>query len=292
MVELLRVGPDVRESEALALSDPETGLYPKKRTGLTFALSEVAYFARMGRSMSVPVHGGVRRRRVAGLIAAAASVCLTLGVLRADPVLGIHTWETSDHGWTDDSSFVTLERQTSGGDPGGWLKATFAETTAPEGGDGWYATLSTKASDLFAGGWNRQQTVAFDFWETGLEPTVQVRWKSATDSYIWAQTVDIGAVDGWRSLSASLLDWTDWDTLSPIGASEERYLGNLATIDWVGVYVWRSGGAEQYYGLDDFRLVVPEPAETLLLGAAMAASVFSVRRKRGWRKAVVGRLGV
>lgn len=244
--------------------------------------------------MPVSFHRRPLSGQAAVLTAVCAFFCLAAGSPWADPVLGIHTWETSDHGWTDDSSFVTLERQNSGGEPGGWLKATFDETGGPPGGDGWYATLSTKADSLFAGGWHRESWIAFDFWESGMapDPTVQVRWKSATNSYIWAQTVDIGAVDGWRSLSASLLDWTDWDTLSPAGAFEERYLGDLATIDWVGVYIWRSGVGAEYYGLDDFRLVVPEPAETILLGAAMAVSALSMRRKRWGRKEIAGGPGV
>ena len=216
--------------------------------------------------------------RLLWAIAAGALLALP-GSAPAGIILGQHDWETGDHGWLDDSSFVELQRQASGGDPDGWLRARFAGTGQAPGGDAWSATLRTDAAGLFAGGWDPASWVQFDFWSTDLNPTVQVRWQSKNNTYVWAHAVDTGSADGWRTVSASFLDWQDWDTLSPVGASEETYLADLSTIDWIGVYLWRDGTSQQDYGLDDFSLVVPEPAEWLFLGAALTAAAASLRRR-------------
>jgi len=123
--------------------------------------------------------------------------------------------------------------------------------------------------------------VQTDFWSTNdLSPTVQVRWQSSKSSYVWAYEVSSGVGNGWRTLTAPLTRWSDWDILDPGGASEEAYLDDLANIDWIGVFIGRSGNEEQTYGLDDFSLMVPEPSQFLMLGAALAASGLSLRRRR------------
>jgi hypothetical protein len=37
----------------------------------------------------------------------------------------------------------------------------------------------------------------------------------------------------------------------------------------------------EIYGIDNFRLIVPEPAEIVMLSMALAASVAAVRRRKG-----------
>jgi hypothetical protein len=194
-------------------------------------------------------------------------------------MLGQHDWELGEHPWTSDG-FASLNREASGGNPGGWLEITMPETGQAPGGDEWFDVISTDASSIFAGGWETRMWVEFDFWADNTAPTAQLRWQSAENDYIWANTVSSGtAQDGWQTFSPSFHDWTDWDTLTPMGASEEQYLADLSTIDWIGVYIWRDGADSQVYGLDDFKLMVPEPQEIIMLVAALMITLVSLRRK-------------
>jgi hypothetical protein len=74
-----------------------------------------------------------------------------------------------------------------------------------------------------------------------------------------------------------LSSYTDWDYG---GGSQEQFVNDLASVNWIGVY--NSGGASDGhpYPLDDVRLSVPEPAEMVMLGAALVSSFLSLRKKK------------
>jgi hypothetical protein len=209
----------------------------------------------------------------------AALILFSARMAAAGVILGVHDWDTVDPNWQSAHGYA--QSQPAGGNPGGWLEFAFPTTTIGAPQEEWWDMAYTDAGSLFAGGWNTDMWTEFDFWSTNnAAPTVQVRWQSASNDYIWAYDVSSSVADGWNTMRTPFSRWTDWDTLSPIGASEQQYLDDLATIDWIGVYVYRYGAAEQSYGVDDFKLMVPEPAEYLMLGAAMAVSGLSLRRRK------------
>jgi hypothetical protein len=228
-------------------------------------------------------NGGLVTAVRAGTATVAAGF-LWLACVRASPagiILGQHDWDDSDPHWQSDHGFASLEWKQTGGNPDGWLQVTFPGTTPGGPQETWWDIAYTDAGSLFAGGWETNMWTQFDFWSTNNRaPTVQVRWQSVSNNYVWAYDVSGSIGDGWNTLRAPLTSWTDWDTLTPIGASEEQYLDDLASIDWIGVYIYRHGIEEQTYGIDDFQLMVPEPGEYVLLGAAMALSGLSLRRRK------------
>jgi hypothetical protein len=195
-------------------------------------------------------------------------------------ILGQYDWDTANTNWQTDHGFAELQRIPTNGHPNGWLEFVLPATTnsdydAPNQWD----IAKVDASSLFAGGWRTNMWIEFDFWSTNTTPpAVQVRWQSSLTNYVWAYNVSPLAGGGWNTLRAPLANWDDWNTLG--GGSLEQYLDDLATIDWVGVYIHRTGLGAETYGLDDFRLMVPEPGQLLMLGTTLAVSWLSLRRQR------------
>lgn len=196
-------------------------------------------------------------------------------------IMGEHDFEIGTHGWDSDSGFANVQQKSPGGSPGGWLEIELPATSQGPGGSEWYDVIQTDADNLFAGGWDTDQWVEFDFWhDEGVIPALQVRWQSASNDYVWAYEVVPEEEAGWNNYGANFADWTQWDTLTPFGASEEQYLADLSTIDWIGIYIRRDGAAQQVYGMDDFQLMVPEPAEIIMLAAALTTSGMTLRRSK------------
>jgi len=198
----------------------------------------------------------------------------------AEVILGRHDWDTANTNWQTDHGFAELQRIPTNGNPNGWLEFVLPATTnsAPDAPNQW-DIAKVDASSLFAGGWQTNMWIEFDFWSTNsTPPTVQVRWQSSLTNYVWAYDVSAPAGNGWSTLRAPLANWDDWNTLG--GGSLEQYLDDLATIDWVGVYIHRTGYGAETYGLDNFTLMVPEPGQFLMLGATLAVSWLSLRRRR------------
>lgn len=199
---------------------------------------------------------------------------------RADVTVGYVDWDTYTAGWTNeygDHTWTSLNVQTNGGNPDGWMEITFPATTSSELlEDEWYDVVHMSASNLFAGPWNPGLTIEFDFWASNTAPhALQVQWKSVGNPNIWSYVLAPPAADTWTVMRAPLSDWQDWQYT---GATEDQFLADLSTIDWVGVYIWRESAEEERYGLDNVRLQVPEPAEWIMLAAALGAFSFGRRR--------------
>ena len=47
----------------------------------------------------------------------------------------------------------------------------------------------------------------------------------------------------------------------------------------IGIYVYRDGYSAETYGLNDFNLMVPEPAEWAFLGVAVIVAAAALRRR-------------
>jgi hypothetical protein len=210
---------------------------------------------------------------------------LWMGPSRAQayPILGQEDWDpvSSASAWTNLYGWTTLATPSAGGYTGGWLQVTFPYTESPESGmkTGWYDVVYMKATNLFAGSWNTNMWVQFDFWASNKSPgAVQVQWQSTNvGDDIWGAAVGTPGTGTWTTLSASFMNWSNW---MYDGATEAEYLSDLASIDWIGVYIYRNTADEQIYGIDNFMLMIPEPAECLLLALALMTTGLSACRKR------------
>jgi hypothetical protein len=223
------------------------------------------------------IEAGTRRRLLAA--AALGLILRTAPSAFGDAYLGKHDWDSGPEPWTSQDGWTVLTTEPSGGHTGGWLRVTFTNTTASPG-DSWSDVARTSASNLYAGVWNRNMVIQFDFLAEDVLPNaLQVRWQSATNDYVWGYVITPPTnTAAWGTYSAPLGVWSQWD-IDPFG-SEEQFLADLASIDWIGVYVTRTGTDEQSYGVDDFGLPIPEPGELAMLAVALSTSLASMRRKR------------
>lgn len=219
---------------------------------------------------------------------------LTLGILlfflstfaRSELILGQTDWDTAGlQGWTSSDGWVSIANPGSGGiTNSGFLQVTLAATDPfNQGLDEWWALVSTPATNIFAGSWDTNMYIAFDLYaDTILPEYVQVQWGSTNSSHVWRNTVyDINdgglSVGDWTEVKAMFQDYSSWDYG---GGTQQEFLDDLAAIDWIGVYIWRGSADEQVYGVDRFRLMIPEPGQVFVLAAAMLSCAWFFRKKR------------
>ena len=204
----------------------------------------------------------------------------------ADVLLGGHDWDPNPgpDAWTNRYGSTILATPSTGGDTGGWLSVTFPAAGAETG---LYDVAYTKATNLYTGTWSTDMWVQMDFWASNQSPAaLQVQWQSSGNTDIWSYALTPPGTGVWTTVGASFGDWTSWQYTG--AASEAQYLSDLASIDWIGVYIYRNGDDLQVYGLDDVDLMVPEPAESLMLAFALMITGLSLRRKRVESPAFVG----
>ena len=225
------------------------------------------------RPCALAVRGGV----LALLLMASA------GPATAGIVLGRQDWDTNPANgvgnWTTLGSAASVSENTA--NPADhWLQIDFPSLAGNAPGSAWYETIYTPANDLFAGAWESRDFFRFDFFAADAVPAgLQVRW-GTTGGDTWGQSLSVSGqqTNQWQTYEAWLNNWETW-RINPF-LSEDDYLTDLESIDWVGVYVYRSGTAAEEYGLDDFNLMVPEPAEAAFLASALIAVAATLRRRR------------
>lgn len=223
-----------------------------------------------------------------------AALCLVLAETgRSDVILGIHDWDPNPdpNNWTAEYGWATFDVASPGGNTGAWLRITFPSRDPHEPHNTWADIFHTPANSLFGGAYETNMWFSFDFWQSNsVANALQVRWKSTTNDYIWGNVITVPSSTGeWTTVrSATLNNWDSWDIDPIFGNAQEQFLADLQTIEWVGVYIRRSGIEEQIYGIDNFRLVIPEPSEYMFLVAAFGAVLSSRRRWLAWLKARIG----
>lgn len=204
---------------------------------------------------------------------------------RGDLLIGEIDWNSGGlEGWTTSDGWVSLANPGSGGvTNSGYLQVTLAATDPfNQGLDEWWALVSTPATNLFAGTWETGSYVAFDLYAANILPEyVQIQWGSTNSSHVWRNTVyDINdgglSVGQWTGVRAMLEDYSSWDYG---GGTQQEFLDDLAAIDWIGVYIWRGSADEQIYGIDSFRLAIPEPGQVAALAMALLACAWFLRRR-------------
>jgi hypothetical protein len=132
----------------------------------------------------------------------------------------------------------------------------------------------------WASGWTTRDNGANQNWLKITFPTVV---NPESDQDHWNDTVNVqaenlfagGGAPGVR-VNFNFFAEPEFWTLG----SEGEYLDDLSTIDWLGVYIDRTGAGAQDYGLDDVTLSIPEPPEVIMLGSALLLSLSSLRRRR------------
>lgn len=219
------------------------------------------------------------------------ALCVLCGCVFSRPAAAsiiIQDWDnlpSSTEGWTSMQTWVSLQNPGSGGiDDTGYLRIHLdaTATEAGEPGAEWYALARTPGSTYFAGNYTGRQ-LGFDFFAEDTEPTyVQIRWQSTTNTAVWRSTIYAGSsgnmpLGSWTTMIApTFASYTDWNYG---GGSQEQFISDLAAVDWIGVYVWRDGAEEQDYGMDDLRLMVPEPEEYLMLASALIGLAYALRKR-------------
>jgi hypothetical protein len=141
-------------------------------------------------------------------------------------------------------------------------------------------TVRGDAVTLFTGTWQTEYWIEFDFWASETPAALEVRWADNDGAgRVWHNTVSPGGAGSWNTLRTdSFSDYTNWKDAE--GWSQENFLNDLDSIDWIGVYISHADADGGSYGVDDFQLMVPEPSEYAMLAAALMTAVFVMRRKR------------
>lgn len=189
-------------------------------------------------------------------------------------VLGEHDWETPSgtlEGWETGDAWAGLSN------PGGYLQITLAPTD-PTPGPEWSTLVTVDAADLFAGNWTSDMWIEFDFMAQDYVPaSLQVQWQGDS-GYTWSYVITPSSTLGdWVGYGASFGNWEDW---AFPGATEELFLQDLSSIDWIGIYIFQSSPEGQIFGLDNFRLLVPEPHEYAMLAVALVVVLVTLRRRK------------
>jgi hypothetical protein len=105
--------------------------------------------------------------------------------------------------------------------------------------------------------------ISFDFWaENAIPQNLQFQFH-ATNENVWGYNITdrITSTQTWTTVQVGLGYENAWGPLPGFDDAEEQFLADLAAIDWIGVYIFRDTDEREVYGLDNFRLPVPEPGE-------------------------------
>jgi len=211
---------------------------------------------------------------VACLLAPAS--CLAAAILGADD------WDSGSEGWTNEFDVVVLDNPATGGNTGGWLRITFDASADPLDAD---EAVHVSASDLFAGAWNTNHWIEFDFFASNTIPDHLQIWWGTTNDHIWmSDDLSFSGTGAWFTVTGPTFQAGNWNP----DEFWYDYETDFGAIDWIGIYIWRGSTDEEIYGIDNFRLMIPEPAEIFLLAAALVTSVASTRRKRRKKKHAAG----
>ena len=192
----------------------------------------------------------------------------------ANVVLGSNTWDTTTEDWDADEDYVDVYHDAA---DGGFLGVTITNSVGPGEVD---TTVYTSATNLFAGAWTNSMWVEFDFWAETVAPFDLEVWFRGTGGDIWSYNLTPSGVGSWTDYSVSLgfSGWVYGEGTSNPG--EGVFLSDLAAIDWIGVYIYDGSEGNHTFGLDNWQLMVPEPAEYVLALSALAVIGLSLRKRR------------
>lgn len=220
----------------------------------------------------------------------ALALCFGLAVsAEAEIVLGwAETWAVTDdiEGWEYDGGVNALSWQDDGaGDDGtGYLRVDMGTTafygTFEEGRA--YAD-SGASGDGFTGNYavENVQGVTFNFLAEDYLPSyVDIHFTSSSGRTWMYYLPNPSAIGVWESYGAEFDYNAGWTLGNPeTNASESTwFLADLSNVTWIGVNIARNpSDNQQFYGIDNFSLVIPEPGEWAMLAAVAAAFLLYMR---------------
>ena len=220
--------------------------------------------------------GWFRGRLWAGGCVCILSLLLARSV-QADSIIGTPIdWEDAHDpitAWDRLGTAATILEMDTGGEGNAtdWLKITLGNDAAD--------TVKGASADLFVGKWQPEYWVEFDFWANDLPPAVlQIRWADSAGGRVWGNTISPSGAGGWNTLRTDSFLAANWDLQSGAGGGAE-FVADLGSIDWIGVYILAGATGTGEYGVDDFKLMVPEPAEYLMLASALITAFLVMRRR-------------
>ncbi len=206
------------------------------------------------------------------------ALCSAMPVAYANVVLAEETWDSGlgTPVWTEDDSYVSLVDDSSG-----YLEINYTASRGP--GEAETTVYMADPENFFAGDWGEVAQdggwIAFDFWADDNTPfDFELRFQGQND--VWRYNLSTASLgSGFADFSADLV-YADWYYGDFGGSDEATFLDDLSNIDWIGIYIYDSDTAANEYRLDNFQLMVPEPAEYALAFSALAVMWLSIRRKR------------
>jgi len=205
------------------------------------------------------------------------------GAARADLVLSrSHTWDLGSHGWTNEFGYTSLERELAGGNPDGWLEITFPVTAVPEIFEfEWYDVVHVSPDNLLITP-TTEMGIKFDFLaQTRLPQDMQLQFHAQSGN-IWGYnlTSQVTQTQSWTRVGADLRYSDGWGGLPGFDDTLDQFVSDLASLDWIGVYIWRDEASQETYGIDNFHFVIPEPEEYAMLAMALITSVLALRKRQ------------
>jgi len=193
-----------------------------------------------------------------------------------------HTWDLGSHGWTNEFGYTSLERELTGGNPSGWLEITFPATAVPEiFEDEWYDVVHVSPDNLLVNPAPGDE-VRFDFIaQTRLPDDLQLQFQSQSGN-IWGYnlTSQVTKTQTWTRVGAPLSYSDNWGGLPGFDDTLDQFVSDLASMDWIGVYIWRDEAGQETYGIDNFHFVIPEPEEYAMLAMALLTVALALRKRR------------
>jgi hypothetical protein len=204
--------------------------------------------------------------------------CLTAG--NAAILIASNDWDYRPipSNWTDTFDAVSLQVPATGGTTGHFLQVTFSDvqdfTTSNE-----FDIVYAPASNFFTGTYSTSWWFSFNFWASNTTPdALRLYFQSSNNASAWSYSFAPVTSTGWVTYSA-MLSPDLWINDDPIQGPEE-FLADLQSISWRGIYIDRNTRDQEIYGIDNFMLWAPEPAEWALIIAGVLLCCWAEKRRR------------
>lgn len=200
--------------------------------------------------------------------------------VRAGVLISSNDWDYRPlaNNWTDQYDAAVITVAGTGGNTGKYLQVQFTDvvdfTTSNE-----VEIVAAPATNFLVGTpFVENMYVSFDFWSSNTTPDglKLVFQSSANDSY-WSYAFSPETSTGWVSYTA-MFSTNGWVSSDP-GQTPEQFLADLQSVSWIGVYIDRDTRDQEFYGIDNFMLWVPEPGEWAMILLAILLSLAANRRR-------------
>ncbi len=199
----------------------------------------------------------------------------TCGV--ADIMFDLETWSDADdtEGWDDRDDIATVQQQTTGGNPDGYLNMHFDESIGAGETEAMVAPITG-----YTGDYTSYDDLSVEFDYLGYSSSDQ--WLYFDSDYnggsTWAYLLEPTVAYDWEHWTINFYDQTGW---LEVGSSGNSWLDALTQVSLIGVVVDHTNIGAMDYGLDNWQFQqVPEPGEIALAVTALGGMLLFFRRKK------------